>query len=167
MCSSLTVRWNRGVLSLSLTQSQPQPDPDPARHLGGYGRAGQSRASLAYLLCSSPQISYPSRTFHTIQGPVHERRGPIYLSHEIFLHMFTRISQLARQLSRPLPNYAHTSAAAATRGTASMAAAAVTADERNARTVNTAACLIIGDEVLGGKVCFCATGIEGTVANRA
>jgi len=39
--------------------------------------------------------------------------------------------------------------------------AAVTADERNARTVNTAACLIIGDEVLGGKVCACSTGTRG------
>ena len=29
-----------------------------------------------------------------------------------------------------------------------------TADERNTRTIHTAACLIIGDEVLGGKVCF-------------
>lgn len=28
-----------------------------------------------------------------------------------------------------------------------------TADERNSRTIHTAACLIIGDEVLGGKVC--------------
>jgi hypothetical protein len=27
-----------------------------------------------------------------------------------------------------------------------------TADERNTRTIHTAACLIIGDEVLGGKV---------------
>ena len=27
-----------------------------------------------------------------------------------------------------------------------------TPDERNSRTVHTAACLIIGDEVLGGKV---------------
>jgi hypothetical protein len=26
------------------------------------------------------------------------------------------------------------------------------ADERNSRTIHTAACLIIGDEVLGGKV---------------
>jgi hypothetical protein len=29
-----------------------------------------------------------------------------------------------------------------------------TADERNSRTIHTAACLIIGDEVLGGKVSF-------------
>ena len=28
----------------------------------------------------------------------------------------------------------------------------VSADERNTRTISTAACLIIGDEVLGGKV---------------
>lgn len=27
------------------------------------------------------------------------------------------------------------------------------AEERNSRTIHTAACLIIGDEVLGGKVC--------------
>jgi hypothetical protein len=30
--------------------------------------------------------------------------------------------------------------------------APISADERNARTIQTAACLIIGDEVLGGKV---------------
>jgi hypothetical protein len=29
-----------------------------------------------------------------------------------------------------------------------------TADERNSRTIHTAACLIIGDEVLGGKASF-------------
>lgn len=65
--------------------------------------------------------------------------------------MFSRISHVARHLSRPLPNYAHTSAAAA----AAKVGMATTADERNARTVRTAACLIIGDEVLGGKVCDC------------
>lgn len=32
--------------------------------------------------------------------------------------------------------------------------APVSADERNSRTISTAACLIIGDEVLGGKVYF-------------
>lgn len=30
--------------------------------------------------------------------------------------------------------------------------APISADERNARAIQTAACLIIGDEVLGGKV---------------
>jgi len=64
--------------------------------------------------------------------------------------MFSRLSQVARHLSRPLPNYAHTSAAAvpASRMTSLSAAA----DVRNSRTIHTAACLIIGDEVLGGKV---------------
>jgi 2-keto-4-pentenoate hydratase len=67
--------------------------------------------------------------------------------------MLSRFSQLARHLARPLPNYAHTSAAAissAARGVMTSS----TADERNSRTIHTAACLIIGDEVLGGKVSF-------------
>jgi hypothetical protein len=34
------------------------------------------------------------------------------------------------------------------------AAAATAATERGRRTIQTAACLIIGDEVLGGKVSF-------------
>ena len=68
--------------------------------------------------------------------------------------MFSRISQLARHLSRPLPNYAHKSAAypAIANGTArALNMASTTADERNSRMIHTAACLIIGDEVLGGK----------------
>jgi len=65
------------------------------------------------------------------------------------LQMFSRISQVARHLSRPLPNYTHNSAA----GTfASRIMTSSTADERNTRMIHTAACLIIGDEVLGGKV---------------
>jgi hypothetical protein len=58
-------------------------------------------------------------------------------------HMFSRLNQVARHLARPLPNYLHNSAFA---GSAAMA------QERSKRTINTAACLIIGDEVLGGKV---------------
>ncbi|KAI1083656.1 molybdopterin binding domain-containing protein [Whalleya microplaca] len=70
--------------------------------------------------------------------------------------MISRISQVARHLSRPRPNLGHLSAAAAgsrSGGLSSriMASASATADERNARTIHTAACLIIGDEVLGGK----------------
>lgn len=63
------------------------------------------------------------------------------LSHA--LHMFSRLNQVARHLSRPLPNYLHNSAFA---GSAAMA------QNRSNRMINTAACLIIGDEVLGGKV---------------
>ncbi|KAK6852727.1 MoaB/Mog domain-containing protein [Apiospora arundinis] len=67
--------------------------------------------------------------------------------------MFSRLSQVARHLSRPQPNLGHTSAAAASRssGLASRIMATATAEERNTRTIHTAACLIIGDEVLGGK----------------
>merc|ERR1712225_35131 len=69
--------------------------------------------------------------------------------------MFSRLSQLARHFSRPLPNYAHNSAAALSSKTSrimtSSSAAAATADERNSRMIHTAACLIIWDEVLGGK----------------
>jgi len=55
--------------------------------------------------------------------------------------MFSRLTLLARHLSRPLPNYLHHSAARASM-----------AQDRSKRMINTAACLIIGDEVLGGKV---------------
>jgi hypothetical protein len=66
--------------------------------------------------------------------------------------MFSRFSQLTRHLIRPLPNYAHNSAARFARTAGIMTSS--TADERNSRTIHTAACLIIGDEVLGGKVCY-------------
>ncbi|KAM0715992.1 hypothetical protein Q7P37_008506 [Cladosporium fusiforme] len=56
--------------------------------------------------------------------------------------MFSRLNQVARHLARPLPNYLHNSAFA---GPAAMA------QDRSKRMINTAACLIIGDEVLGGK----------------
>jgi len=55
--------------------------------------------------------------------------------------MFARLGQLARHLSRPSPNYAHHSAAA-------FRPSIMTSDKK---MIHTAACLIIGDEVLGGK----------------
>ncbi|KAJ1333255.1 nicotinamide-nucleotide amidase [Microdochium nivale] len=71
--------------------------------------------------------------------------------------MISRLSQLARHLSTPLPNLGHSSAAATIRqrsssGVASrIMASTSTAAASQARTISTAACLIIGDEVLGGK----------------
>ncbi|PIA88469.1 hypotheticalsprotein [Cercospora beticola] len=62
--------------------------------------------------------------------------------------MFSRVNQLARHLSRPLPNYLHNSAA---RTTSSILTSRTMAAERSKRQIHTAACLIIGDEVLGGK----------------
>ncbi|KAM5348229.1 hypothetical protein ACJ41O_008053 [Fusarium nematophilum] len=59
--------------------------------------------------------------------------------------MFSRISQITRHLSAPAV------ANNARRFAFGRVMAPVSADERNARTIHTAACLIIGDEVLGGK----------------
>lgn len=72
--------------------------------------------------------------------------------------MFSRLNLLIRHLSRPVPNYALTSAAGhasslASPLTASKMTSAVSPLEKSKRTIGTAACLIIGDEVLGGKVC--------------
>ncbi|TVY23477.1 Uncharacterized protein LHYA1_G007117 [Lachnellula hyalina] len=64
--------------------------------------------------------------------------------------MFSRLSQIARHLSRPPPNYAHSSAAAVSSSAQRIMTSSTVAD-RNSRTIHTAACLIIGDEVLGGK----------------
>ncbi|KAK7928148.1 molybdopterin binding domain protein [Apiospora marii] len=65
--------------------------------------------------------------------------------------MFSRLSQVARHLSRPQPNLGHISAAATSRSSGLASRIMATAEERNTRTIHTAACLIIGDEVLGGK----------------
>lgn len=84
--------------------------------------------------------------------------------------MFSRLSQLARHLSRPLPNYAHTSAASSTRSLKALGSgimtSTVSADERATRTIHTAACLIIGDEVLGGKVCLAINPIERSLRSQ-
>lgn len=65
--------------------------------------------------------------------------------------MFARLNQLARHLSRPLPNYAHRSAAAS-RLSFGPVIMSSSAEERSRRMIHTAGCIIIGDEVLGGKV---------------
>ncbi|KAK6586756.1 hypothetical protein PZA11_000046 [Diplocarpon coronariae] len=64
--------------------------------------------------------------------------------------MFSRLSQATRHLSRPLPNFAHSSAAAGIASSWRIMTSS-SANERNNKTIHTAACLIIGDEVLGGK----------------
>jgi hypothetical protein len=77
---------------------------------------------------------------------------PTYLvnTYYTFYLMISRITQLSRHLSRPLPNYLHTSASAFT--PAKSLTSRAMAAERSKKTIHTAACLIIGDEVLGGKV---------------
>lgn len=65
--------------------------------------------------------------------------------------MFARLNQVARQLSRSYPAYTRTSAAGIRPGIANQPR--IMAAQNNARMIHTAGCLIIGDEVLGGKVC--------------
>ncbi|KAK5144737.1 MoaB/Mog domain-containing protein [Cryomyces antarcticus] len=66
--------------------------------------------------------------------------------------MFARLNQLARHISRPLPNFAHNSAAAS-RLTSFIPTSSimVSLEEKHRRMIHTAGCIIIGDEVLGGK----------------
>ena len=70
----------------------------------------------------------------------------VFLLCHSFLQMFGRFNQLARHLSRPLPNYAHRSAAAVASTMTSPST------DLGKRMIHTAGCIIIGDEVLGGKV---------------
>lgn len=64
--------------------------------------------------------------------------------------MFNRLSQVTRHLSRPRPGFAHASAAAFRPGSITSSIMATTTQQKS--TIHTAGCLIIGDEVLGGKV---------------
>ncbi|KAL8701620.1 MAG: hypothetical protein Q9201_004805 [Fulgogasparrea decipioides] len=66
--------------------------------------------------------------------------------------MFARLGQVTRHLPRPLSHYGHTSATAVPHlsiGDSIMASSP--ADDRSRRMIHTAGCIIIGDEVLGGK----------------
>lgn len=66
--------------------------------------------------------------------------------------MFSRLSQLTRHLSSSLPNYAHRSAAALSSSPSAMTSSTPASNSDGQRMIHTAGCLIIGDEVLGGKV---------------
>lgn len=68
--------------------------------------------------------------------------------------MFARLSQLSRHTSRPLLNYASLSAAPAASSAfpGSSIMTSVTPEGKSKRMIHTAGCIIIGDEVLGGKV---------------
>ena len=67
--------------------------------------------------------------------------------------MFARLSQLSRHISRSFPNHPHSSAAAPSVFLKTSIMTSVTAEEKSKRLIHTAGCIIIGDEVLGGKVC--------------
>lgn len=75
------------------------------------------------------------------------------------MSMFARVGQLVKHLSRPLPNYAQTSAATVSRSSTggSIMSSPAAAEDRAKRMIHTAGCIIIGDEVLGGKVRYLET----------
>lgn len=64
--------------------------------------------------------------------------------------MFSRLAQVSRHLSKPATHLAPILSAGSRFTVGNMAMS--TAEQNLARTIGTAACLIIGDEVLGGKV---------------
>ena len=66
--------------------------------------------------------------------------------------MLSRFNQLTRHISRELPNYAYTSASLL-QGASGGGRMASSIQENDKRLIHTAGCIIIGDEVLGGKVC--------------
>jgi len=70
--------------------------------------------------------------------------------------MCSRVALLGRHLLRPSLYSAQTAAPRLrqSRAANTIMASGISPDERNSRTINTAACLIIGDEVLGGKASF-------------
>ncbi|KAK1475359.1 molybdenum cofactor synthesis domain-containing protein [Colletotrichum abscissum] len=67
--------------------------------------------------------------------------------------MFARLTQLSRHLpsAQSITQAVKPTAFPVSSGIARRSRIMVSADERNTRTIHTAACLIIGDEVLGGK----------------
>lgn len=66
--------------------------------------------------------------------------------------MLSRFNHLTRHLSRQLPNYAYTPAFSL-QGAFRGGRMASSIEEESKSLIHTAGCIIIGDEVLGGKVC--------------
>lgn len=69
--------------------------------------------------------------------------------------MFSRISQLSRHLSSPTSNFSQSAAPTITKSAPVLTAMSFPLPkfyENKNKKIQTAACLVIGDEVLGGKV---------------
>lgn len=78
------------------------------------------------------------------------RTHSIHVVFFLLWSMFNRINQITRQLTRQFPNYTHTPAGPTPVLNRGMM---TSAEDRSQRIIHTAGCIIIGDEVLGGKVC--------------
>ena len=66
--------------------------------------------------------------------------------------MFNRLNLLTRHLSRPLSPYRPTSPSFSTPSLSPRSGPSAMTSAAHTKPIHTAACLIIGDEVLGGKV---------------
>ena len=67
--------------------------------------------------------------------------------------MLSRLNQLSRHLSRQVPSHARNSVPLSQGAVAGGIQMASLIEEKSKRLIHTAGCIIIGDEVLGGKVC--------------
>ena len=101
----------------------------------GAGRDLRSRHAIQISILQFHTFAFPSLLLCPL------------LSLLALLSMLGRVSQLTRHLSRQLPAYTNRSATALTGAMTSS-----TPDSLGKRMIHSAACLIIGDEVLGGKV---------------
>lgn len=140
-CSAVPEEGYNCVLERRLTSTWIYGRP----HLQLPHLARSARAPLRQWIFYNIHVLHVSHTPICIQTTTHRitKSTP----------MFSRLGQLARHLSRPLPNYLHNSALTArpTSLTSSTSSIRMSPDQSK-RMINTAACLIIGDEVLGGKV---------------
>ena len=78
-------------------------------------------------------------------------REYLYTTVLLYASMLARLSQLSQQIARPRLYYTR-SATLGIRPVTGSSIMTSSAEERTHRMIHTAACLIIGDEVLGGKV---------------
>lgn len=114
---------------------------------------GMKSAALLHFLFALPSLSFNNspprpRLFVT---------PPFTLSSSSLSLMFSRLGQVARHLTRPSLNLHSTPTFTSPSLTPPLLRAPspkMTSSvlPKNKRTIHTAACLIIGDEVLGGKV---------------
>jgi hypothetical protein len=124
---------------------------------GGFGGAATSAliASRTTAITASVALYFLSRTLSSACQSF--RFCSTYTYFQSF--MFSRLSQVSRHLSRPLPQLARASSAKFRPSLSSSVMAGASATQQKG-LIHTAACLIIGDEVLGGKVSCHSMSIE-------
>lgn len=124
----------------------------PARRTAGLKQWLALVGGSNFNLASSPALSPTPRRLALPAGSL-VRKNSFLLTNS----MSSRVALLGRHLLRRPSLYSVQTAAPRlrqSRAANTIMASGISLDERNSRTINTAACLIIGDEVLGGKASF-------------